>query len=532
MNHAANHSVGRADDSHADGGTSLPAGPFTITSDAGVSTTVSVLAEVIAIIRRPERYGHVAAGLAVRGRGDELEIVRDGFRGFGVALDVNPATLVQHLFFGMTADPIGPCVPRGHQPWQMPRLTWEALQSSGSVAFGVVPGVAASDAAVQWIEAAFRDHFGYGHNGPPYGTRRDTNARYEVHVAYALACGRDVPVAYVDDAKRDFGKSDLRWAAALIDRPELRGRVTPEQWQTLHALVERSAGITLTKANAQAYFDVVSRFGDIPDAIDVDDALFEAELLPALAPASRGDTATAGPSGLDDQIGRLVDSIAQYRERLQRKALQKERTARRISLRELNKQLGEVVCSPTQADVERAWRIVLALRERSIDVLCDVLDTADDSNPVSKAFARMEFGLRTAGIRAADRRRAIFAYCGMDEATQADWEARREKARNDRALAQEAQRRADRSTSMVSAAKVRLLDGSVTTWKELIDQRIAVGYRQIRVIPRGAVPTYWLTNPATGEVLGLKAANGTLDYARSVLAQQQTTAPLNGRRAA
>ena len=85
---------------------------------------------------------------------------------------------------------------------------------------------------------------------------------------------------------------------------------------------------------------------------------------------------------------------------------------------------------------------------------------------------------------------------------------------------------------MVSAAKVRLLDGSVTTWKELIDQRIAVGYREIRVIPRGAVPTYWLTNPATGEILGLKAANGTLDYARSVLAQQQTTTPLNGRRAA
>ncbi|RAE05719.1 hypothetical protein DN576_30885, partial [Burkholderia multivorans] len=134
-------------------------------------------------------------------------------------------------------------------------------------------------------------------------------------------------------------------------------------------------------------------------------------------------------------------------------------------------------------------------------------------NDQSKQVLREQFGLSLRGLNSARRRRVIFAFCGYDEAAQAEWEAKQDAARVQR-LAEEA---ANDAKEQAGRARYRRRDNVVISGVEHVDQAIAEGYSEIRTFRRGAATRYVLAKPGSTEGRTLHAKNGTLEYARSRL---------------
>lgn len=81
------------------------------------------------------------------------------------------------------------------------------------------------------------------------------------------------------------------------------------------------------------------------------------------------------------------------------------------------------------AHQSHANKMVRMLQERALEQLLYFLDTPDDQNPVTKKFAKTHFALAVTRLRAAERRNAIFRFCGMDEKAQAKWEKKQATAK-------------------------------------------------------------------------------------------------------
>lgn len=126
---------------------------------------------------------------------------------------------------------------------------------------------------------------------------------------------------------------------------------------------------------------------------------------------------------------------------------------------------------------------------------------------------REQFGLSLRGLNSARRRRAVFAFCGFDEAAQAEWEAKQDAAKAQR-LAEEA---ANDAKEQAGRARYRRPDNVVISGVEHVDQAIAEGFSELRSFPKGASKRYALAKPGTTEGRVLQVKDGTLEYARSRL---------------
>lgn len=494
---------------------------------------VTYLAEAVAVLREFTNYGLKRDRIEVLHNGQPLPLVGEyKYTLPAIELPTGPAdqvliTMLDEIEHFARRD--------GHvlKPWQMTRLRWHALTTIGALAHGAVRGLPppstyaryeyvdadgkpTAGSLAQLIEAEFHRRFGYGLNGPPYVPgERDTNSRHELHVGYALAQGLPVDPAIVEETLRCTPEYERGWITALLERPFLRGRMPPLRFPVLWNLVERQSGLRLTEENAQAFFAAAALARQPFSYSTLDDALFEAGLLSVneLPPQPQPD---------EEPGCELTKELA---ERLAAFMLEKSLTDldRRRAEGELSKRqhLFQVALHRRQATPRSCLRwaasVVSALRSRDLRQLLETFDTPDTENVVSKRFAEERFGLKVRRLRAAERRAAVFAYCGLDASGQAAWEAAERDREDVMASARQEADAERRTVELASRTSVRY-EGRVVTWKQLIDEKIAAGYDRITTRMRGAVPTYWLS---TGDrMLRLPKVDGALGYARLALARK------------
>jgi hypothetical protein len=419
---------------------------FTVQSSGATPVAVETVAEVFALLNDLKHYGLSTTELTVlRDGAHPVELVRHGYMSphFGMRLGGDPLqTLLTML------NEVDHYARRGNtvrKPWQMLRLQWGALTAVGSLSYGVFPGFTQRVAGQHFrhtlpdggvvegqlyecIGAEFRARYGFGTNGPAYGNGSDINSRHEIHLAYALALGKAVPQDVIGDALR---MTEHFWdpvmLVPLLERPFLRGQFSPNRLEQVLAIYERNGKRHITADNVEAIASAVVGLGIDASYTEVDDALFLAGLLP-MEP-----TALAAPPAAAQPLNELASKLAAQ--------LHSDVAAKRIAFLDQQRQTGQISLREhaRRTTVEKTYgpstfqshanKMVQALQQRDVGPLLAFLDTSEDMNRTSKRFAKEHFGLNTMRMRAAERRAAVFRYCGLDAVGQAAWDARRQEAR-------------------------------------------------------------------------------------------------------
>jgi hypothetical protein len=247
--------------------------------------------------------------------------------------------------------------------------------------------------------------------------------------------------------------------------------------------------------------------------IDVDDRLYAAGLVHKLdlpvqyqRPVDVGNAVSPVAERLRELIGDAV-----LKKSLDR--LEADRQKGLISQRQYDLQTDMATLDRGRTTFEWSNQFAAAVEARDVNSLLKVLDHPDGWNDHSKQVLREQFGLSLRGSNSARRRRAIFAFCGYDEAAQAEWEAKQDAARAQR----RAQEAANDAREQAGRARYRTHDNVIITGVEHVDRAIADGYSEIRSFRHGAATRYALAKPGSTEGRTLHAKNGTLDYARSRL---------------
>jgi len=355
--------------------------------------------------------------------------------------------------------------------------------------------------------------FGFGAGGPsaPGG---GVNGRHEVHVAYALLRNETVPDAVLDDYRkmeRAF-RYDLEWAEPLLNVVELRGRLPAEKHRWV-ASVMRHAKQPITADNVDA---IVAAVSDVPAAcgyVDVDDALFEAGIVPADAlPPMFSEPVSLG-TPVNAFAERLRQILADSRRDKSLDRADMERTQGRTTARRYKLEREMALLSHGRETFEWANRMALAFERRDLSQLLDVLDSPDTRNRSSKRAVEEHYGIKLRGLNAKSRRRAIFNLCGMDEAAQVAWEA----ADAERRAAARKAEDAKHAKEVAQRAQYQRPDGIVIDGAAHVETAIEEGFREIRDWRKGASRQYALVNVELGQARTLRAKDGTLDYARAML---------------
>src|SRR6478609_3417041 len=182
------------------------------------------------------------------------------------------------------------------EPWQIRREHWQLLYLAFDLAREPLY-LFSSDQVAQANEEAAKSgrrgldlfellqdesqrRFGFRYAGPALDNRQ-SNGRHEVHVAYALAAGKPVPQAVIDDyASLSKFDSDLQWAKPLLAVPELRGALPLAKLMPL-ATVMRHSKQAITSDNAALLAMVMGLAPKEPTTVQVDDLLYAKGILEA-----------------------------------------------------------------------------------------------------------------------------------------------------------------------------------------------------------------------------------------------------------
>lgn len=440
----------------------------------------------------------------------------------GLHLPGNPKDVLEDLLHTELAQ----CAwPTGEvkQPWEMPRLNWEGLLSLHSLASGEFPGLdpeLLTKAVVEpgwqehlgsveyWLRLRFKQRAGYPHRGPELPWC-GTNERHELHVAGALADGKEVPQEVLEDYPSFV---DPRWANLLLKRPEFRGRLTPDQLSAL-GIVIRGSALDVDTVEVEPLISHVHACGPRPTHVQVDDSLYAAGLLSPL------EVRVAVPTDLAGCSQFVIDTRREVTERRLQEAEDydtREHSLGRISQRELDRRRGNRAQEFLSAPIGLAKSLEEAIQSKNIAFLLDLLDQADGHNVGSKAAVEQHFGIRLKGVPAAARRRNIFQLAGFHAEAQKVYEAQQMQALDERKAAKDVERLIQR----VSSVNYRLEDGSIVTGKEYVET-LVTKERGIGIVdePRGASRRYYMRFEGTQFVKQLREKDGTLAYARLLLAQ-------------
>ncbi|WP_345817771.1 hypothetical protein AAGS40_29590 (plasmid) [Paraburkholderia sp. PREW-6R] len=103
--------------------------------------------------------------------------------------------------------------------------------------------------------------------------------------------------------------------------------------------------------------------------------------------------------------------------------LRTERSAGRMSQRTFDLQMQIALLEHGRETFALGNEISEAIDRGDVHYLLTIMDCPDERNRVVKQTVREVFGIRLLGVRAAARRRGIFALAGYDEACQAQWES-------------------------------------------------------------------------------------------------------------
>lgn len=415
------------------------------------------------------------------------------------------------------------------QPWQITRKRWEVFQFvfelakrpawmlSGEQLEAEVEAARAAGSNFRLTDVCDQvavSLFGYTSQGPRLSLSGGVNGRHELHVAYALFHDQLIPDAVLADYRGDTKhfRYDLQWFPVLLEVPVLRNSLPYNVMQSAVAIFRHEKRTIDADLGARVVAALQSAPAD-STYVDVDDRLFAAGLVdkPDLPeqyqrPVDVGTAMSPVAERLRDLIGDAV-----LKKSLDR--LEADRQKGRISLRQYNLRIEMAKLERGRMTFEGANQFAADVEARNVGALLSVLDHAAGWNDQSKRVLREQFGVSLRGLNSTRRRRAIFAFCGYDEAAQAEWEAKQDAARAHR----RAEEAANDAKKQAGLARYRTPDNVVITGVEHVDRAIADGYSEIRRFRHGAATRYALAKPGSTEARTLHAKNGTLDYARSQL---------------
>lgn len=464
------------------------------------------------------------AHITVSRDGQPLAVVLNGYGKYGIQQEGN----IRDLFLQMLDEvEIAYIRPRGTeiQPWEMLPHEWETLNILGSSAFNVYPcftstqrreqieytdaaGNKTSGLIEYFMMAEMIRRFGYNHNGPLCGRERISNSRHDVQVAYALAEGKPVPKAIIAWYQENYTpSSDLRWFKTLLDWPEYRGTMSANKLSAL-LIALRDSGITLTNENAPFFIRQMAALNKDATFEDVDDHFYNLGVIKprTLTPSGEmPDPSTAvSPFAytLRVMLGehRKLDMIQQAEERFAK---------RHCTRRELHAQVACAELLPAYESFSYPNKFAVAVERKDIGTLLTYLDTPNDRNVTTKKAMHDVFGLKLIGLKAEERRNAIYSFCGLD--------AQKRKAHElevaTKAATTERENEINKVRKMAESGRIRLSTGAIVTLAEYVDQAVAEGYTCIATRKRGATKQYWLSNPQAGYFKSIQKKDGSLDYA-------------------
>lgn len=488
--------------------------------------TVATLAGVLALFADERLQATETASISLNSEASPAQVTRYNgklaIRCTGAAAEVVATLFEEVRAFWQTEYGANP------NPWQIRPAHWDEL--FGLFDLSRAPECFLSSSQIDAERTAARDarqffnlsslfdsaavkRFGFGAGGPsaPGG---GVNGRHEVHVAYAPLRNEPVPDVVLDDYRkmdRAF-RYDLEWAVPLLDVVELRGRLPAEKHRWV-ASVMRAAKRPITAENVGAIEEVVSDVPDACDFVQIDDALFEAGILTAdaLPPMFNEPLSLGAP--LNSFAERLRQILADSRRDKSLDRADMERAQGRMTARRHKLEREMALLSHGRETFEWANRMALALEQRDLSLLLEVLDSPDTRNRSSKRAVEEHYAVKLRGTNAKGRRRAIFALCGMDEAAQ----AAREAADAQRKAAARKASDAQCAKEAAQRAQYQRPDGVVIDGARHVEDAIASGFREIRDWRKGASKQYALVNPELGQARTLRAKDGTLGYARAIL---------------
>ncbi|MBN3785661.1 hypothetical protein G3N94_01950 [Burkholderia sp. Ac-20353] len=412
--------------------------------------------------------------------------------------------------------------------WQIPRKQWEifhfvfnlgikpAWLLSGEQLEAEVEAARVAGGRFSLSEVCRRASdavFGFGSEGPR-SLSGTVNGRHEVHVVQALLLDKPIPDAVLETYRADPKRLgfDLEWAAVVLDAPVLRNALP---YDVLRAAV-RIMRDEKRVIDAEIGADLVAALRELPataTAVQVDDRLYEAGIVGRLVLPETYQQ----PVNLGTPVSPLAE---RYRTILAQKTLERELNTieadfrdGRLSKRKRALQVEIAQLGPGRYTFQWPNEFAKDVETHEMARLLQVLDHPDGQNEATKQVIREQFGVSLRGLNSKGRRRAIFALCGYDEAAQAEWEAQRAVARA-RAKAADA---ANDAKERALRAQYQCPDRSIITGVQHVDRAVADGFSEIRSYRHGASTRYAIVNPTSREARNLRANDGTLQYARSLL---------------
>jgi hypothetical protein len=415
------------------------------------------------------------------------------------------------------------------QPYEVRRPHWDMLfgllelaRSEMLLLSSDQLSEARSDAAVRGGRFNLRDELvvmieqrlGFGAGGPRLSATGQVNSNHGVHVLHALAQNLPVPDEVLADYRvtpEAFGYMEHS-GRVLLDVPALRGTVSLDKLRWISRVMERD-GKAINESNADLLARAAVLMPNDPSYGEVDDVLYRLGFLDKLPlPKMFQEPVDLGVP-VSSLAARIRDLRADLTRDLQLERVEKDRASGNISEREYLSRRDCALLEHGRWSFEGGNEIARAIENREVGFLLEFLDQADDSNIATKAAIQEVLGVKLRRVKPAERRRAIFAMCGFDETAQAAWEAvdaaRKATIRKQRETA--------RAREAAAAVTYRMDDGQVVNGAQFVDRLVGQGFSEIRTLKHGATNRYYLGRPGDGLSYQIKSANGTLDYARSVI---------------
>jgi hypothetical protein len=418
-------------------------------------------------------------------------------------------------------------------PHEMTRAQWGAVTSIGSIGYGVMPCFTHETRGrvgdfPRVVAEEFRRRFGYGHNGPVYDNTGQSNSRHEVHVAYALARGDAVPQEVLQEYLTNESLTatlDMHWFGRVLRQPFLRGRFrTVEEMATALGLIGKEREIS--EENLPGLIQALSEIPVGANYIDVDNQLYAHGFL-SLRPQYPLPEAESLGQPVNDFAERLHAELIQFRSRRDTKRLDKEALSGKLTQREIDERRRAIGSIGAREGYTWANRVAQAILDKNLPCMLDVL--CDNNNEASQRATELEFGVRLRSKRAADRRRTVFGLAGFvsDEAyRQAELDLAAQVAQR-KAQAEES-RAPGRLAHLKEAAAMRKVrfEGEILTADLFIEKLLTLGFTEVVDYQRGATKTYYLRRGGDNNLYRVKASDGTLSYAKALLARAMPEAAL------
>ena len=499
-------------------------------STVGFSRSLCTLLDVLWLFRNDAHFAHLeVADVSLSHADQPLRVTK-----FNGQLTVRVSGAMRDIFLALIDEIDGQYFrPYGSQlqPWQIRRPHWKLLYfafelsteplylfSSDQVCDSADAQMAGRTPSLsETCQAEALARFGFGAAGPVYGDSGQHNSRHEVHLAYALAAGLPVPLDVLSDYTAEMQQKlvDIPWAIPLLEVPELRGAVPVAKLRPLASVV-RHSGKKITSENAALLAMVTRLLPNEPTTVQVDDLLYRHGLLDAQPLPD----AYSKPVDIGEPVSAFAVVIRRVMADERRDAtfsrLDLERADGRISQRYYELHRAVAALDHGRGTFQYANDFARALENGDMQMLLDIVDRPDDQNRWTKMAIREHFGVKLIGLKAAARRRAIFALAGMSESQQSQWE---EGTKQSRAAAS-MERKADRAKARAATARYR--DGAqVISGAQHVESSIASGFTEIGRFWQGASCRYYLKNAQVqGALRYLRAGDGTLAYAQSLLSKQ------------